>query len=113
MTSPGDGRGTWIPANTFALRLVQVRRAAGDLSQVEAATACGLDDGSWSNWERGAKPRDMERVVRAICQGLGVNRDWLAFGDPPEHTRAYLTEDGKEAPIILGMSPSARTLQPV
>jgi transcriptional regulator with XRE-family HTH domain len=100
----------WIPANTFGLRLVQVRVARG-LSQVEAAQICGLDDGSWSNWERGTTPRRMDRVVQKIHDGLGVDRNWLMFGDPPQDTRASFTEDGKEAPIMLDMSPDARGLQ--
>lgn len=110
MATASEPPTTWIPANTFASRLIQVRQAR-DLSQLDAAKRCGLDDGSWSNWEHGTKPRDMARVVRQICDGLGVDRDWLAFGDIPKHTRAHLTEDGKEAPIILGMSHGIRELQ--
>lgn len=69
----------WVPFDTFGNRLTLIRQHLG-LSQVEAAERCGLDDGSWSNWERGAKPRGMDRVVQAIAAGLGVDRDWLMWG---------------------------------
>ena len=69
----------WVPEDTFGARLVLTRLGKG-LTQEEAATACGLDDGSWSNWERGTKPRGMDEVVRKIAGGLGVSRDWLMWG---------------------------------
>lgn len=70
-----------IPEDTFAVRLVIIRSTLG-LTQKEAAQRCGLDDGSWSNWENGAKPRGMDRVVEAICSNLSVDRDWLMWGGP-------------------------------
>ena len=70
-----------IPEDSFALRLVIIRRHLG-LSQEEAAARCGLDDGSWSNWENGTKPRGMDRVVGTIAAGLNVDRDWLMWGGP-------------------------------
>lgn len=70
-----------IPEDSFALRLVIVRRALG-LSQEEAALRCALDDGSWSNWENGTKPRGMDKVVETISSKLGVDRDWLMWGGP-------------------------------
>ena len=69
----------WIPSDSFAARLVTARQAKG-LTQREAAEQCGLDDGSWSNWENGSKPRGMDEVVRKITDGLGVDRDWLMWG---------------------------------
>lgn len=73
--------GPYIPEDTFALRLKVVRMSLG-LTQSEAAERCELDDGSWSNWERGKKPRGMDAVVESICRGLGVDRDWLMWGGP-------------------------------
>jgi transcriptional regulator with XRE-family HTH domain len=70
-----------IPEDTFGLRLIIVRRALG-LSQQEAAERCGLDDGSWSNWESGTKPRGLDEVVRTIAERLHVDRDWLMWGGP-------------------------------
>lgn len=70
-----------IPEDSFALRLVIIRRALG-LSQEEAALRCGLDDGSWSNWENGTKPRGMDRVVETIATSLAVDREWLMWGGP-------------------------------
>lgn len=74
----------WVPPDSFASRLILVRHHLG-LTQVEAAKACGLDDGSWSNWERGSKPRAMDEVVAAIATGLKVDRDWLMWGVPKMH----------------------------
>lgn len=70
-----------IPEDSFALRLVIIRQVL-DLTQAEAAARCGLDDGSWSNWENGTKPRGMDAVVEKIVTALGVDRDWLMWGGP-------------------------------
>lgn len=69
----------YIPEDTLASRLVQLRHGLG-LTQAEAAEKCDLDDGSWSNWERGARPRDMVDVVAKITDALHVDRDWLMWG---------------------------------
>jgi transcriptional regulator with XRE-family HTH domain len=55
---------------------------AGDLTIRDAAARCGLNYGSWANWERGMKPRDLIEVAEAISEGLRVDRDWLLFGGP-------------------------------
>lgn len=73
--------GPVIPRDSFGARLLLVRHHFS-LSQAEAAERCGLDDGSWSNWERGSSPRDKEVVVRKISNALGVDRDWLMWGTP-------------------------------
>lgn len=71
--------GAWIPANTFASRLVLVRRELG-LTVKDAATRCDLHYATWSTWENGRKPGDMAAVVSAISKGLGVDRTWLMWG---------------------------------
>jgi transcriptional regulator with XRE-family HTH domain len=69
------------PEDTFAARLLLVRHDL-DLTQIEAAERCGLDDGSWSNWENGTRPRDLAGVVSQISRNLDVDRDWLMWGAP-------------------------------
>lgn len=71
--------GAWIPEDTFAVRLIAARKGRG-LTQAEAAKLCDLDDGSWSNWENGSRPRGMNEVVSKIAGGLKVDRDWLMWG---------------------------------
>lgn len=68
-----------IPTDTFAHRLVLVR-AYRNLTVKEAAAKTGLGYGSWSNWERGAKPRDLLEAVEAISEGLGIDPVWLLNG---------------------------------
>lgn len=69
----------FIPPDSFALRLMALRHAL-KLTQQQAAARCGLDDGSWSNWENGVTPRGMDIVVGKIVAGLGADRDWLMWG---------------------------------
>lgn len=71
-----------VPADTFAARLMLARMHAGHLTIQDAAEKCGLINQSWSNWEKGMKPRDLVEVTQAISEGLGVDRDWLLFGGP-------------------------------
>jgi len=77
-TEDAQAQEPWIPRNTFAARLLLVRHELG-ISQEEAAAKCGLDDGSWSNWENGTIPRKQVQIVQAISDGLGVDREWLAW----------------------------------
>lgn len=76
-----EGAEPITPEDSFALRLVIIRHAF-ELTQAEAALRCGLDDGSWSNWERGTKPRGMDRIVEKISDALRIDRDWLMWGGP-------------------------------
>jgi transcriptional regulator with XRE-family HTH domain len=88
-TSTGEARGPdgaaqdrlAIPVDSFAARVMLARAHVG-LNIEDAAQKCGLNRQSWSNWERGMKPRDMVEVVEAISDGLGIDRDWLLFGGP-------------------------------
>lgn len=76
-----EGDAYLIPEDSFGLRLLIIRRELG-LTQAEAAARCELDDGSWSNWENGSKPRGMDRIVEKIAEALHVDRDWLMWGGP-------------------------------
>lgn len=59
-----------------------VRAHAGNITIKKAAELCGLNYGSWSNWERGSKPQDIIDVVEKISDGLGIDAQWLMFGGP-------------------------------
>lgn len=108
-TRTRDRGASWVPAETFASRLVRLRRELG-WNQGEAAARCGLDDGSWSNWERGVSPRRMAEVVAAIHEATGVDRDWLMWGDPDRFRQgvgeaaadpATLTDSGAVSSVRL------------
>lgn len=85
-TAAVEDRAPWVPPTSFAIRLLILRRHL-ELTQREASRLCGLDDGSWSNWERGSRPRAMDQVVDTIAQVTGCNRDWLMWGSPLMYTR--------------------------
>ena len=70
---------SWVPENTFGLRLRMVRIVLG-LSVEEISERCGVAPATWSKWERGSQPRGLVRTVEAIVEQTGVNRDWLMFG---------------------------------
>lgn len=70
---------SWVPADSFGSRLIQLRRAMG-LGQKEMALKCGYNDRTWNTWERGAVPRKLNEVVAAIHRATGVDRDWLMWG---------------------------------
>lgn len=72
---------TWIPTDTFGVRLAAVRAARG-LNVKQAAEACGLSDESWRQWEHGTNPRALDNVARKIEEALGVDRSWLLAGGP-------------------------------
>lgn len=98
-TSTGEDRGLdpaaqdrqAIPVDTFAARVMLARAYVG-LNIEDAAQKCGLNRQSWSNWEKGMRPRDFLDVVQAISEGLGIDRDWLMWGGPlaPEKRRPRL-----------------------
>lgn len=70
-----------FPTETFGDRLALLR-VHFEMSVAKIAKVCGLDDGSWSNWEDGTNPRDKESVVRAISLALNVDKNWLMWGTP-------------------------------
>jgi transcriptional regulator with XRE-family HTH domain len=78
MSTPTTGVG-WIPEDSFAARLLLARRHLG-ISVKEAAERCHVHYATWSTWERGATPQNYPTVVLRVAEGLGVNRDWLAWG---------------------------------
>lgn len=71
-----------IPVDTLAARLVLVRMHRGYLTIKQAAALCGVNYGSWSNWERGIEPARRMEVVDKIADGLHIDRHWLMFGGP-------------------------------
>ncbi len=81
-----------IPADTLAVRLAIARMHAGHLTIREAAERCGLNYGSWSNWEQGARPRDLLAVAHAVSEGLDVDHDWILFGGPLAGPRGMPTK---------------------
>jgi len=100
-----------VPVDTFAARLVLARLHAGNLTLQQAAARCGLVDQSWSNWERGAKPRDLVDVVAAISESLGIDRDWLMYGGPlsqPERPIRRLRSDRTTVRYQPGRHPTPR-----
>ena len=70
----------WIPADTFAGRLVLTRRHLGRISQEEAALRCGVNPKTWAQWELGRHPQEMHLVIDQIHRALGVDRNWLMWG---------------------------------
>lgn len=78
----------WIPNDTFAVRLAAIRVALGEISGTgawnvkKAATFCGVDAGSWRNWEASKHPQDYIAVCNKIARKVGCDLDWLVRGGP-------------------------------
>lgn len=96
-TSPGtsaaevhDGPGI-VPDDTFASRLDRIRKHFG-LTIEQAAERTGLNYGSWSNWERGMRPRREVEVAEQIAESLGVDLNWILFGDRPRKSAVRRTD---------------------
>ena len=69
----------WIPADTFSNRLVILRRDLG-LTIDEICELIGISPATWSNWERGATPMKLTKIVERISAATKVEAEWLAFG---------------------------------
>lgn len=120
-TSTGEDRATLrddkdrgaIPADTFASRLMLVRVHAGYLTIKQAAEACGLNYGSWSNWERGSRPQDWVDVLDAISGKLGIDRTWLERGGPlsaPDRNRRRRIRPNERSARVPGRTTVRRPL---
>lgn len=74
---------TWVPASTFGSRLYEGRRVLG-LTVEEAAPRCGVKVSTWSSWERGVSPHNLEEIARKIESGIGLNHVYLTSNFIPE-----------------------------
>jgi transcriptional regulator with XRE-family HTH domain len=102
--------GRTIPSDTFRARLILARLHAGDLTIREAAARCGLNYGSWSNWERGMKPRDLIDAAEKISEGLGVDLLWLLRGGQLATERRQPRDlNHRSGPVTESMSHRANT----
>lgn len=69
----------WVPTDSFGSRLLRIRKEKGMTVEAIAKT-CGIAHPTWTTWENGARPRDLLGAVQKICDGTGVDRDWLLWG---------------------------------
>ena len=98
----------WVPSDTFATRLLLVRRELG-LNVKDAAAQCGLHYATWSTWENGRKPADMAGVVDAISSSLGVDRAWLMWGTKNDAPQPHGPQGGGEGSVRhQGLEPRTR-----
>lgn len=102
---PRDLPAGWIPDDGFGERLNRVRRTL-DLTLRDAAELCGLNYRTWQTWEDGRRPQDVLAIVEKISVTLGVDRDWLAWGqiDPTRDSPRLSREH--EVPAQEGFSGS-------
>lgn len=107
----GQPQRSGIPHDTFAARLMLARLHAGNLTIQDAAEKCGLINQSWSNWERGMKPRDLLDVVQAISGGLGIDQNWLLFGGPLTPEKRH--RDVRRRNRLSYPRPARRTPKPI
>lgn len=77
-TQAAETPGPAIPEDTIANRLMLAR---GRIPIRRAALLCGLNRGTWQNWEHGLyEPRLSD--LRKIAVGLNRPLHWLAEGGP-------------------------------
>lgn len=69
----------WIPTDTFASRLRQVRHEL-NLKVEEMAERIGRPMPTYASWERGTRPHGLDDVVNQIAERTGVDRNWLMWG---------------------------------
>lgn len=87
----------WVPTDTFGARLALIRQHF-HWNVLEAATACGLVDQSWSNWEGGKIPRNMPEVCTKIAAATGADFTWLMVGGDLARSRCF-AQDGWSEPM--------------
>lgn len=69
---------------TFHKRLIEARETAG-FSQVSAAKKIGVARMTYVDWEKGTRYPTIDTVVK-ICNALGVDKHWLAYGEKCTNT---------------------------
>ncbi len=98
----------WVPRQTFGIRLILIRRELG-FTVKQAAERCGIHYATWSTWENGAKPADLVRAVTDIANALGVDRDWLMWGQTQNAPRPDGPEgEGESLVRHEGLEPPTR-----
>lgn len=65
--------------NTFAERLIYARKACGH-TQESLANAIGVSRGVTNNLELGRTVAPQPIVINAICNELGIRKEWLLCG---------------------------------
>lgn len=73
----------WIPQDSLAMRLRALRHHMG-LRVEEIAQLCDVALATWSSWENGARPRQLDEVVMRIATATKCDRDWLMWGREQE-----------------------------
>lgn len=81
----------WVPPNTFAARLTQLRDYLG-LTIEQIAPLGEVSPATWSNWERGMRPSNLERAVAAISRNTRADARWLLTGETSDGTVQNLKE---------------------
>lgn len=106
------GPKTWIPENTFASRLVRIRRALR-LQLIEISELYDIKMTTYASWERGAMPHDMTAAIDKIVEATAVDGDWLRFGDEPEGQDWKVQREAESCPfrLIVGTRPTVEQLR--
>lgn len=115
LTEVGAGQVEWTPEDDFGVRLGILRVWLGRMNQTrtwnvsKAAAFCGIDAGSWANWEMGKGCTDHENVCRKIALHTGCNLDWLFRGGPLPYPFVRWNTDG---PLLTSVkSPAYEQIQ--
>lgn len=75
------------------IRLKAARKTAGYRTVKNFCEENGLDRSAYSQHEKGTR-HPTDATLRKYCEVLGINFEWLKFGDGPPYTDA--THSGKE-----------------
>lgn len=79
VTTTTETAGPWVPADTFGMRLLRLRKSMR-MTSADIAALCNVKTSTWQNWERGTNPLGMAEVVRNISAATGCDRGWLMWG---------------------------------